>query len=118
MLLRTHTCGQLRDSHVGQTVRLNGWVNSYRDHGTGLVFIDLRDRFGLTQLVFDKDGDLPKASSEPPTSSATRTCRGRGHGPHPRIGGENPKLITGKVEVVVSKLELLNKTANPPVPPR
>ncbi|MCC6320085.1 MAG: aspartate--tRNA ligase [Phycisphaerales bacterium] len=116
MLRRTHTCGELRESHIGQTVNLNGWVNSYRDHG-GLVFIDLRDRFGLTQLVFD-----PEGAANPSMHEAARKLRNedvvavRGT-IRTRIGGENPKLATGKVELVVSELEVLNKTDNPPFLP-
>src|SRR3954463_2354514 len=51
---RTHTCGELRDTHVGQTVTLNGWVNTYRSYNNQ-VFVDLRDRYGLTQVVFESD---------------------------------------------------------------
>src|SRR5512134_3367755 len=102
MLIRTHNCGELRDKHVGQTVRLNGWVNSYRGHGTGLVFIDLRDRFGLTQLVFDGE-DLGPAILDQADKlrnedvvAVEGTVRMRG-------GGPNPKLLTGNIEVVVTK---------------
>lgn len=117
MLIRTHTCGQIRESHIGQTVRLNGWVNSYRDHGD-LIFIDLRDRFGLSQLVFDKQ-EMSKAPALMEQADKLRNedviavegvIRAR-------IGGENPKLATGKVELVVSTLEVLAKTENPPFLP-
>ncbi|MCA3005693.1 MAG: aspartate--tRNA ligase [Planctomycetaceae bacterium] len=128
MILRTHNCGELRESHVGQTVSLNGWVNSYRDHGN-LIFIDLRDRFGLTQLVFDPDdanaaglavaGDkhahtgmmgLADKLRNEDVVAVTGLVR-------VRRGGENPKLPTGKIEIVVTSLEVLNKTENPPFLP-
>ena len=118
MLSRTVTCGQIREAHIGQTVRLNGWVNSYRDHGN-LIFIDLRDRYGLTQLVFDKE-DAHNAQAEIMAmadklrSEDVIAIEGQ---VRTRIGGENPKLPTGKVEVVVKVLEVLNKTSNPPFQP-
>jgi aspartyl-tRNA synthetase len=114
MLRRSHTCGELRESHVGQTVRLNGWVNSYRDHGN-LIFIDLRDRFGLTQVVFDREdsgGQMEQADKL--RNEDVIAVEGK---VRIRTGGENPKLATGKVELVASKLEVLNKTANPPFLP-
>ena len=116
MLLRTHTCGQLRESHVGQTVRLNGWVNSYRDHGN-LIFIDVRDRFGLTQLVFDPEN--PEAHGLMGVADKLRNedCLAIEGTVRVRVGGENPKLVTGKIEVVVTKLEVLSKTDNPPFLP-
>lgn len=115
MLLRSHTCGQLRDENVGNTVTLNGWVNSYRDHGN-LVFIDLRDRYGLTQVVFDKE-DMPAALVEQGSklrSEDVIAVQGR---VRTRQGGPNPKLATGNVEVVASNLEVLAKTDNPPFLP-
>lgn len=117
MLIRTHTCGQLRESHIGSTVRLNGWVNSYRDHGD-LVFIDLRDRFGITQLVFDK----AEMAKNPAIMAAADKLRNEDvlaieGAVRARAGGENPKLATGKVEVLVHVLEVLAKTDNPPFLP-
>ncbi|MEL7471823.1 MAG: aspartate--tRNA ligase [Planctomycetota bacterium] len=116
MQRRTHHCNELRDAHIGQTVTLQGWVNSYRDHGVGLVFIDLRDRNGLTQLVFDREdaneeilAAADKLRNED-VISATGVVRARD-------GGPNPKLETGTIEVVVSQLEVLGKTETPPFSP-
>ncbi len=116
MLRRSHTCGELRDTNVGQVVRLNGWVNSYRGHGTGLVFIDIRDRFGVTQAVFDGDS-LPKEVLDIADHLRNEDVVAVEGKVRIRAGGENPKLITGKIEVEVTKLEVLNKTANPPFLP-
>ncbi len=116
MLRRTVTCGQLRDSHIGQTVVLNGWVNSYRDHGN-LIFIDLRDRYGLTQLVFDKDDGVSAAMMEAADKLRSEDVIAIQGTVRKRIGGPNPKLETGTVEIVVKELEVLNKTANPPFLP-
>ncbi len=116
MLKRTHTCGQLRSQHVGQDVVLTGWVNAFRDHGQGLVFIDVRDRDGLTQFVFEKDsvsGDLVETASKlrgEDVIAAKGTVR-------VRAGGGNPKLATGEIEVVVSDLEVVAKSDVPPFSP-
>ena len=116
MLRRTVTCGELRDSHIGQTVTLNGWVNSYRDHGN-LIFIDLRDRFGLTQLVFDRDDVASKEKMDAADKLRNEdvvACKGV---VRTRVGGANPKLSTGTIEIEVKEFELLSKTANPPFLP-
>jgi len=115
MLIRTHNCGELRDAHVGQTVILGGWVNSYRDHGN-LVFIDLRDRYGLTQLVFDKE-DGNAALMEQASKLRNEDVIALEGVVRVRKGGPNPKLVTGNVEVVIGRLEVLNKTDNPPFLP-
>jgi aspartyl-tRNA synthetase len=115
MLKRTHNCGQLRDSHVGQTVAVAGWVNSYRDHGN-LIFIDLRDRHGITQLVFDRE-DVPQDLLEQADTLRNEDVIAASGTVRVRTGGPNPKLATGNVEVMVSQLEVLNKTENPPFLP-
>lgn len=113
MLKRTHNCGELRLSDAGKKVTLAGWVKSYRDHGN-LVFFDLRDREGLTQLVFDPETQ-PQAHKLARTVrcewviAAQGVVRPRGE------GLENPRLQTGQIEVVVEKLEILNIAETPPI---
>lgn len=110
---RTHRCGDLRASHVGQEVLLCGWVNSYRDHG-GMVFIDLRDRNGLAQIKFNPDTD-------PNAHKIARALRNedcvcvRGH-VISRGENINPKLPTGEVEVEGREVDLLSKSATPVIP--
>lgn len=116
MIRRTHTCGQLRDQHIGQTISLNGWVNAYRDHGN-LIFIDLRDRFGLTQLVFDPDDGAPQSMMDAADKLRNEDVIAVTGMVRTRIGGPNPKLATGTIEIVVKQLEVLSKTANPPFLP-
>ncbi|MBM4027632.1 MAG: aspartate--tRNA ligase [Planctomycetes bacterium] len=112
MLRRTHTCGELRLPDAGKKVILAGWVQSYRDHGN-LVFFDLRDREGLTQLVFD-----PEVRPEAHRLARTVRCEWvivAGGTVRPRGDGlENPKLATGQIEVVVDRLEILNMARTPP----
>ncbi len=113
---RTHSCGELRPANVGQSVVLCGWVNSYRDHGTGLIFIDLRDRHGLTQVVFDREDatqdllDIADKLRNEDVLAVTGSVR-------IRDGGPNPRLATGEIEVVAETLSVLNKTAQLPFVP-
>lgn len=116
MFKRTHHCNELRESHIGQTVSIAGWVNAFRDHGSGLVFVDLRDREGISQLVFDTEDssqELVDAADKIRNEDvvvATGIVRAR-------EGGPNPKLETGKVEVVVQSVEILGKTDTLPFLP-
>ena len=112
MLKRTHNCGQLRMEDAGKTVILSGWVDSYRDHGN-LVFIDLRDREGITQLVFNPQSqpEMHKLSRQLRCEwviAASGTVRHRGE------GLVNPKLATGQIEILIEKLEILNSSETPP----
>ena len=109
---RTHTCGQLRLDDAGKNVTLAGWVHSYRDHGN-LVFIDLRDKEGLTQLVFNPE-------TQPQIHKLARTARcewviaAKGVVQPRSEGMANPKLPTGQIEVSVQQLEILNISKTPP----
>lgn len=112
MLKRTHTCGQLTLDDAGKEVTLAGWVHSYRDHG-GLVFIDLRDREGLTQLVFNPELH-PKAHELARTTRCEWVIAAQGKVQPRSEGMENTKLATGQIEVAVDKLEILNVSKTPP----
>ena len=96
--LRTHTCGELRREHVGLTVRLSGWLHRKRDHGN-LLFLDLRDHYGITQCVLDGSSPLFKVAESLRLESVIT------------VGGEivprapaaiNPKLATGEIELAVA----------------
>ena len=112
MLKRTHTCGQLRLEDAGKKVTLAGWAKSYRDHGN-LVFIDLRDKEGLTQLVFNPETQ-PKAHKLARTVRHEWVIAAKGIVQPRGEGLENPKLPTGQIEVSVQQLEILNVSKTPP----
>jgi aspartyl-tRNA synthetase len=114
---RDHTCGQLRKSDVGQTVKLAGWVHSYRDHGEHLVFIDLRDRDGLTQLVFDRDTCGPLVHEEARKLRSEWVISVSGEVTARAAGVVNTKLPTGEIEVRVKSLEILSTSPTPPFLP-
>jgi aspartyl-tRNA synthetase len=112
---RTHHCNELRPAHIGQTVILEGWVHSRRDLG-GLIFIDVRDREGRTQTVFDPS-DLPKDLFDQAASLRSEcVVRITGKVRERPAGTTNPKIPTGEVEVMVKALELLNYAAVLPFP--
>src|SRR5258706_1718780 len=113
---RTHTCGQLRKADVPKVVRLAGWVHSYRDHG-GLVFIDLRDRDGLTQLVFDPDSCGKEIHEKARFLRSEWVISVSGEVEPRGEGLNNPKLPTGEVEVRVRSMEVLSESPTPPFTP-
>jgi aspartyl-tRNA synthetase len=99
-MFRTHTCGELRKEHIGQNVTLSGWAHRRRDHG-GLIFIDLRDRFGLTQVVFNPNTSA-QAHEIATTIRPEFVVQIAGTvAPRP-AGQENPALATGDVDVLVA----------------
>ena len=109
---RTHNCGAFRKEHVGQTVSVCGWIQRRRDHG-GVIFIDLRDRSGFVQLVFDPaiaGDDFAVAERVRPeyVLSATGEVRLRPE------GQENPNMATGEIEIYITEVEILNPSKTPP----
>ena len=109
-MLRTHTCGELRLSDVGKEVTLSGWLQKSRDIGT-IGFIDLRDRYGITQLSFDEGRnkpvfDIARTLGREYVLTITGTVIER--------TAKNPKITTGDIEVQVSNIEILNESKTPP----
>jgi len=114
-LLRTHTCGELRAEHQDTQVTLGGWVDTYRDH-SGVLFVDLRDRYGKTQVVFaPESGDETLKQSKSLRAEDVIRVTGR-VAPRPE-GTVNPKLPTGEIEVRAGHLEVLSKSKVPPFQP-
>jgi aspartyl-tRNA synthetase len=105
--MRTHHCNELRDSHIDQTVTLIGWVNSARDHG-GVIFIDLRDREGLTQCVFHPE-ENPEVSALSHTLREEDVVQVTGRVSKRLEGSENAKIGTGSIEIVATGLTIVNK---------
>ena len=116
MLKRTEYCGELRPSHAGQTVTLCGWINTYREQGKGLFFVDLRDKEGLAQVVFGIESsaaaliDSARGLRREDVIGVRGTVR-------VRTGGANPKLASGEVELVAEEIEIFNKAEAPPILP-
>ncbi|HXL14605.1 MAG TPA: aspartate--tRNA ligase, partial [Methylomirabilota bacterium] len=112
---RTHRCGDLRMEHAGQRVRLMGWAHRVRDHG-GVLFLDLRDRYGITQVVFRPE------KLEPPTLEKARAIGSEyvvlveGTAKARPPGSENPDLVTGAMEVEADEVAILNASRTPPFP--
>ncbi len=108
---RTHTAGELRAKNVGERVRLAGWVNRRRDHG-GLIFIDLRDRWGITQVTFHPEKEEVFAAAEELRPEWSVSIEGEVV-ERPE-GNENPELPTGEIEVSATSLVVLNESETPP----
>src|SRR5262250_231085 len=109
---RTHKCDELREAHIGQTVRLSGWCHRIRDHG-GLLFVDLRDHYGMTQCVADPDSPAFKVVE---TLRSEWVVRIEGKVRKRPAGTDNPELPTGAVEIFVSEVEVLGPAGDLPMP--
>ena len=133
-MLKTHTCGELRASDAGKAVTLSGWVNRRRDHG-GLIFLDLRDRFGITQVTVSDDPEIDLPNAANPSNGSSNSSNSRNGAEALEVasqvrsefvvkvsgavqkrpqGFENPELETGEIEVIASELEILSEARTPP----
>ena len=112
---RTHTCGELRASHIDQTVTLKGWVENRRDHG-GVIFIDLRDRWGKTQVKFHPDKG-PDFFSTAESLRIQAVVEVQGIVVARLDGNVNPKLATGEIEIDCEEVSILNDCETPPFEP-
>lgn len=111
-MYKTYTCGELRSNHIGQIVTLAGWVHRRRDHG-GVTFFDLRDRFGLVQVVANPDVS-PEAHEAIQAARMEWVIQVRGVVRRRPAGAENPNLATGEIEVEAQEVRILNPAKTPP----
>src|SRR4030095_4098970 len=109
---RTHTCAELRASDVGSTVRISGWIHRKRDHG-GVLFVDLRDHYGLTQVVCAAGSDSVKVLDRLRAESVVTIT---GEVVDREGGAVNPKLATGEIEVVAKEVAVQSSAAELPMP--
>lgn len=109
--MRSHPCGALNSAHVGETVTLTGWVHRRRDHG-GVIFLDVRDRTGIVQVVYDPDAEESFQAADRVRSEYVLRMTGRVR--RRQDGAENPNMATGEIEVLGAELEVLNPSATPP----
>ena len=109
---RTHTCAELRSANVGETVRLSGWIHRKRDHG-GVLFIDLRDHYGITQVVADQDNPVQRLLDSLRVESVVTIT---GEVVARSAEAVNPKLPTGEIEVVAREVEVQSSSAELPMP--
>ena len=112
-LKRTHTCGQLRSLDIGKTIRLNGWINSYRNLG-GVLFLDLRDRYGVTQVMVNPDKIAPAMLEEANRARNEFVVAVSGGVSDRPSGTHNAKLATGDIEVVADTFHILAESKTPP----
>ncbi|MXV93417.1 MAG: aspartate--tRNA ligase, partial [Chloroflexi bacterium] len=111
-MMKTHTCGELREKDAGAKVQLAGWVNRRRDQG-GLIFIDLRDRWGITQVVVDLEA-APAAHASADSARNEYVLRVAGTVRIRPEGTANPDLATGDIDIVADEIEILNRSHTPP----